>query len=67
MLAAASGLSVRGAGAVPYSAGDEPPRLTAPENASDCHMHIYDSRFPIAQNATHKPADAVVDDYRQLL
>ncbi len=36
---------------VPWSAGTEPPKLKAPPNACDCHMHIYDSRFPVAPNA----------------
>src|ERR1700733_13412167 len=26
---------------VPWSAGTEPPKLKAPPNACDCHMHIY--------------------------
>jgi hypothetical protein len=30
----------------PYSSGVEPPKLKAPPNACDCHMHIYDNRFP---------------------
>jgi D-galactarolactone isomerase len=51
---------------VPWSAGTEAPKLKAPENACDCHMHIYDSRFPIAPSATLKPADAKADDYRML-
>jgi predicted TIM-barrel fold metal-dependent hydrolase len=29
-------------------------------------MHIYDGRFPVAPNATLKPADAKPDDYRLL-
>src|SRR3954449_1614481 len=51
---------------VPWSAGTEAPKLKAPQNACDCHMHIYDSRFPIAPSATLKPADAKADDYRLL-
>jgi D-galactarolactone isomerase len=51
---------------VPWSSGTELPRLKAPANACDCHMHIYDSRFPVAPNATLKPADAKPDDYRLL-
>jgi D-galactarolactone isomerase len=67
-LAATSGLSSgsRAQQAVPYSSGTEPAKLKAPANACDCHMHIYDARFPIAPSATLKPADAVVDDYRLL-
>jgi len=52
--------------AVPWSSGTEPPKLKAPANACDCHMHIYDSRFPVAPNAKLRPADATVDDYRLL-
>ena len=52
--------------AVPWSAGTEAPKLKAPPNACDCHMHIYDSRFPVAPNAKLRPPDATVDDYRLL-
>jgi predicted TIM-barrel fold metal-dependent hydrolase len=51
---------------VPWSSGTELPKLKAPANACDCHMHIYDGRFPIAPGATLKPADARPDDYRLL-
>jgi predicted TIM-barrel fold metal-dependent hydrolase len=51
---------------VPYSSGTEVPKLKAPPNACDCHMHIYDSRFPVAPTATLRPPDAHVDDYRLL-
>ena len=50
----------------PWSSGTEPPKLKAPPNACDCHMHIYDSRFPVAPNAKLRPPDATVDDYRLL-
>jgi len=50
----------------PWSSGIEPPKLKAPPNACDCHMHIYDSRFPVAPNARLKPPNATVDDYRLL-
>ena len=48
---------------VPNSSGTEPPKLKAPANAADCHIHIYDPRFapPVA-----KPADSTVADYRLL-
>src|SRR5580658_7253109 len=49
---------------VPWSSRTEPPKLKAPPNACDCHMHIYDSRFPVAPNAKLRPADATTDDYR---
>jgi D-galactarolactone isomerase len=65
---AASGLAVGAARAetVPWSSGEEPAKLKAPARACDCHMHIYDSRFPIAPSATLKPADAKPSDYRLL-
>ncbi len=51
--------------AVPNSAGTAPPKLKAPANAADCHMHIYDSRFP--QLASRSPvSNAAVPDYRLL-
>ncbi len=48
---------------VPNSSGTEPPRLKAPANAADCHIHIYDPRFP---PPVTKPSNATVDDYRLL-
>jgi len=51
--------------AVPHSAGTAPPRLKAPANAADCHMHIYDSRFP--QIRSRAPvSNAAVPDYQLL-
>ena len=68
MSAAVSGVSVRESAAqqVPFSSGTEAPRLKAPANACDCHMHIYDARFPVAPNATLRPPDALVPDYKLL-
>jgi predicted TIM-barrel fold metal-dependent hydrolase len=51
---------------VPCSSGTAPPKLKPPPNACDCHMHIYDSRFPVAPNATMRPPDASVDAHRLL-
>jgi len=67
-VAAITGLSVRTSQAqtVPYSSGTEPPKTKAPVNACDCHMHIYNARFPIAPSATLKPPDALPSDYKQL-
>jgi predicted TIM-barrel fold metal-dependent hydrolase len=56
-MAAATGFSV------PNSAGSEPPRLKAPANAADCHIHIYDARF---EPVVSKPANSTVADYRLL-
>jgi predicted TIM-barrel fold metal-dependent hydrolase len=69
VLAATTGFATKDASAqqaVPYSAGTEAPKLKAPAGATDCHMHIYDNRFPIAPTATLRPPDAHVDDYRLL-
>ena len=68
-LAATGGVPIgrsRGEQAVPYSSGTEAPQLKAPANACDCHMHIYDSRFPVAPTATLRPPDAHASDYRLL-
>ena len=51
---------------VRYSAGTEPPKTSLPLNATDCHHHIYDSRFPTHKTATLRPTDASVEDYRAL-
>jgi predicted TIM-barrel fold metal-dependent hydrolase len=69
VFAAAAGIgtnAARAQQAVPYSAGTEAPKLKAPAGAADCHMHIYDGRFPVAPTATLRPPDAHVDDYRLL-
>ncbi len=67
-VAGIAGLSARTSEAqtVPFSAGTEPPKTKAPANACDCHMHIYNGRFPIAPSATLKPADALPGDYKLL-
>jgi len=52
---------------VPWSSGTESPKLKAPANACDCHMHIYDAKYPTDPKATLKPADALVADYKLLL
>jgi predicted TIM-barrel fold metal-dependent hydrolase len=51
---------------VPWSSGTESPKLKAPANACDCHMHIYDAKYPTDPKATLKPADALVADYKLL-
>jgi D-galactarolactone isomerase len=53
--------------AVPNSAGDQPPRLAAPANACDCHMHIYDAaRFLPLRPAARVQTQASVAQYRLL-
>jgi predicted TIM-barrel fold metal-dependent hydrolase len=49
--------------AVPNSSGTAPPTLKAPANSADCHIHIYDPRFP---PAVAKPANGTARDYRLL-
>jgi D-galactarolactone isomerase len=51
---------------VRWSSAKEPPHMGAPANATDCHHHIYDSRFPADPKATLRPPDASVEDYRGL-
>jgi predicted TIM-barrel fold metal-dependent hydrolase len=53
--------------AVPNSTGTEAPKLKAPANAADCHMHIYDSpRFPAARPGSRLQTNAAVAQYRVL-
>ncbi len=51
---------------VKWSSGTEAPKLKAPANATDCHHHIYNAKYPVDPKATLRPADALVDDYRAL-
>lgn len=37
-----------------------------PAGACDCHIHVYDSRYPAAPEAALRPPDASVADYRVL-
>ncbi len=64
----ATAAAARGANvAVPNSAGTERPKLKAPANAADCHMHIYNpARFPFPVNLGDKrvpPQNAAVEQY----
>ena len=54
------------AGPVKFSAGTETPKSKAPVNATDCHHHIYNAKFPVDPTATLRPPDALVADYRAL-
>ncbi len=50
---------------VPNSTGTAAPKLKAPANACDCHMHIYDGeRFPPSRPASRMQPDARVPEYR---
>src|SRR5919201_7079706 len=50
--------------AIKWSGGTGAPKLKAPANATDCHHHIYDAKYPVDPRATLKPGDALVEDYR---
>lgn len=54
------------AGPVKFSAGTATPKSKAPANATDCHHHIYNAKFPVDPTATLRPPDALVADYRAL-
>ena len=43
------------------------PRLKAPPNSCDTHMHIYDPRFPQAAGGPKPPGDFPVQAYRRML
>ena len=49
-----------------WSSGANAPGIKLPPNATDCHHHIYDSRFPVDPSAVLRPGDATVADYRLL-
>lgn len=52
---------------VPNSNGSDPPSTAAPVGATDCHIHIFDPRFPRAVKlAANVPVWATVADYRLL-
>lgn len=52
---------------VPYSAGRKRPVINIPENACDCHHHIYDPvRYPYLPTDTRNQPPATVDAYRLL-
>jgi len=47
---------------VPNSSGSAPPRGKIPARAADCHLHIYDPRFPAPQGLA--VGQATVAEYR---
>ena len=48
------------------STGRAPPTVTLPAGAVDCHMHIYDDRFPSAPGSTLRPPNASIEQYRKV-
>jgi len=51
---------------VPWSSGTRAPHFEVPPNATDCHHHVYNSRFPSDPKTTMHPEDASVSDYKLL-
>lgn len=49
---------------VPNSGGTEAPKLRASANACDCHLHMYDSRFPPPGPSKRLVTNAGVAEYR---
>ncbi|PVZ20523.1 MULTISPECIES: amidohydrolase family protein [unclassified Pseudomonas] len=49
-----------------YSSGDETARFIPPAGSVDCHMHLYNDRYPAAPGATLLPPNATLDDYAQV-
>ncbi|MGF7189803.1 putative TIM-barrel fold metal-dependent hydrolase [Robbsia andropogonis] len=49
-----------------WSSGSERAIFHMPEGAIDCHMHIYDDRFPVAPGTTLRPPNAVLAQYRSV-
>jgi len=47
----------------PFSAGEGRASVAVPAGACDCHMHIYDARYPSVPGARLNPPDASVADY----
>lgn len=58
-------LALRRAG-TPFSAGTAGPAAAVPRGACDCHVHVYDSAFPVHPGARLTPPDAGAADYRLL-
>ncbi len=48
--------------AVLHSMGTEPPKTAAPDGAVDCHMHVFDPRYPFIPG--RNPDHCTADDYR---
>ena len=48
------------------SAGTQRPALIAPAGASDCHIHVYDPRYPLERPDARPVENAGVDQYRLL-
>src|SRR4030095_7280289 len=47
----------------PFSAGQGRTAVNVPPSACDCHVHVYDGKFPAIAGARLTPPDATVADY----
>ena len=45
----------------PFSAGQSVARTRVGAQACDCHLHVYDARFPAVAGAVLRPPDASLD------
>lgn len=52
--------------ALAYTSTTAAPRIAVPPLACDCHIHVYDSRFPAAPSAKLLPPDASAPQYQAL-
>lgn len=48
----------------PFSAGASAAGTALPAGACDCHVHVYDARWPAVPDATLRPPDASIAQYR---
>jgi D-galactarolactone isomerase len=62
----AAALPIPGTCTENWSSGSNPPAFRLPEGAVDCHMHIYDDRFPSAPGTQLRPPNASIGQYRQI-
>ena len=53
-----------GHAAIPFTAGIDPPRLTLPAGATDCHHHVYDPVAPVAPGGRPHEAASLSDHAR---
>lgn len=50
----------------PFSAGASAAGTALPAGACDCHLHVYDARWPAVPDAALRPPDASVAQYRRV-
>lgn len=50
----------------PFSAGSGAPVSHVPQGACDCHVHVYNHKFPVALGARLLPPDASIADYAKV-